>query len=126
MDQVEKLLKTSMEEIERVLNTKTVVGELITVGDVTIIPLVSLGFGFGAGGGSGKGQIPSASAKGEGEGSGAGTGGGGGVKPVAMVIIDKNGVRVESIKGSVSSAFESVAQTVGKVIQSEKKEKADA
>jgi uncharacterized spore protein YtfJ len=124
MEDVEKLLKSSMEEIERVLNSKTVVGDMITIGDVTIIPLVSLGFGFGAGGGSGKGKIPSGEAKGEGEGGGAGTGGGGGIKPVAMIIIDKNGVRVESVKGGASSAFESVAKAIGSAIQAEKKEKA--
>ncbi|MDH5219428.1 MAG: spore germination protein GerW family protein, partial [Gammaproteobacteria bacterium] len=95
-------------------------------GDVTIIPLVSLGFGFGAGGGSGKGKIPGGDARGEGEGGGAGTGGGGGVKPVAMIIIDKNGVRVESIKGSASSAFENVAKTIGSAIQSEVKRKSEA
>ncbi len=125
MENVEKLLKASMEEIERVLSTKTVVGDMMTVGDVTLIPLVCLGFGFGAGGGSGKGKIPSGETKSEGEGGGAGTGGGGGVKPVAMVIIDKNGVRVETIKGGMSSTVESVAQTIGKVIQNKKKEKAD-
>lgn len=131
MENVEKLLKTSMEEIERVLSTKTVVGEMITVGDVTLIPLVCLGFGFGAGGGggsgSGKGAIPAGDTKGEGEGEGeghgSGAGGGGGVKPVAMVIIDKNGARVETIKGSASSALESVAQTIGNTIQAKKKEK---
>ncbi len=125
MENVEKLLKTSIEEIERVLSTKTVVGDAITVGDVTIIPLVSLGFGFGAAGGSGKGQMPSGDAKGEGEGGGAGTGGGGGIKPVAIVIIDKEGVRVETIKGGISSVFESVAQTIGKVVQTKNKEKPD-
>jgi uncharacterized spore protein YtfJ len=125
MEDVKALLKASMEEIERVLSTKTVVGDMITVGDVTLIPLVSLGFGFGSGGVSGKGRMPSGDAKGEGEGGGAGSGGGGGVKPVAMVIIDKSGVRVESIKGGASSALESVAQTIGKAIQAEKKEKTD-
>jgi len=125
MENVEKLLKASMEEIERVLNTKTVVGDAITVGDVTMIPLVSLGFGFGACGGSGKGKIPSGDAKGEGEGGGAGTGGGGGIKPVAMIVIDKDGVRIESIKGGASSAMESVAQTIGKAIQAEKGKSSD-
>ena len=115
MEDVEKLLKASMAEIERVLSSKTVVGDKIEVGDVTMIPLVSLGFGFGAGGGSGKGEM--GGEKAEGEGAGAGTGGGGGVKPVAMVIIDKNGVRIESIKGGASSAFESVGNAIGKAIQ---------
>jgi len=125
MENVENLLKTSMAEIERVLNSKTVVGDPITVGDVTMIPLVSVGFGFGAGGGSGKGEIPSGDAKGEGEGegAGAGTGGGGGIKPVAMIIIDKSGVRVESIKGGASSAFESVGTAIGKALQFESKQK---
>ena len=123
---VEKLLQRSMEEIERVLSSNTVVGDTITIGDVTIIPLVSLGFGFGAGGGSGKGKVPTGKDKGEGEGGAAGTGGGGGIKPVALMIIDKDGVRVETIKGSASSAIETIAQTVGKAIQSEKKEQAEA
>ncbi|MDH5232297.1 MAG: spore germination protein GerW family protein [Gammaproteobacteria bacterium] len=125
MDNVENLLKSTMEEIERVLNSKTVVGESITVGDVTIIPLVSVGFGFGAGGGSGKGVIPNGNKHGEGEGGGAGTGGGGGIKPVAMIIIDKNGVRVESIKGGAASALESVAKTVSNAVQNSKKDKSD-
>ena len=120
MEDVENLLKTSMTEIERMLSSKTVVGEMIKVGDVTMIPLLSLGFGFGAGGGSGKGEIPSKQSKSEGEGTGLGTGGGGGIKPVAMVIIDKDGVRVETIKGGASSAFESVGKAIGSAIQSDK------
>lgn len=123
MEDVERLLKSTMAEIERVLSTKTVVGDMIQVGDVTMIPLVSLGFGFGAGGGSGKGEIPTSGAKSEGEGAGAGTGGGGGIKPVAMVIIDKNGVRIETIKGGASSAFESVGTAIGKAMQSGNKSK---
>lgn len=63
MEDVEKLLKATMSEIEHVLSTNSVVGDKIVVGDVTMIPLVSLGFGFGAGGGSGKGEIPTSGAK---------------------------------------------------------------
>ena len=67
MDNVEGLFKQAVDEIERMLNTNTVVGEPLTIGDNTIIPLVSVGFGFAAGGGSGK--EPS-----KGEGTGGGTG----------------------------------------------------
>lgn len=109
MKNVEDLLKTSMGEIERLLNTNTVVGEPMTFEGSTIIPLVSVGFGFGAGGGTG--TLKSSEA---GEGSGMGTGGGGGVKPIALVIIDKDGVRVESIKGAAASLMEKVADVVGK------------
>lgn len=108
MKNVDDLLKTSMSEIERLLNTKTVVGEPITAGDTTIIPLVSVGFGFGAGGGSG--NLTSGEA---GEGAGLGTGGGGGVKPVAVIIIDKNGTRLESIKGGATAVMDKVVEVVG-------------
>ena len=84
MEDVEKLLKTAMGEIERMLNTKTVVGEPMTIEGNTLIPLVSVGFGFGAGGGSGSGKMKSGDA---GEGAGGGTAGGGGVKPVARISL---------------------------------------
>jgi len=112
MEDVEKLLKTAMGEIERVLNTKTVVGEPITIEGNTLIPLVSVGFGFGAGGGTGTMKAGAA-----GEGTGGGTGGGGGVKPIALIIINKDGVRLESIKGAATSVLEKVAETIGKTAQ---------
>jgi uncharacterized spore protein YtfJ len=112
MEEIEKLFKTAMGEIERMLSTKTVVGEPITVEGNTLIPLISVGFGFGAGGGSGK-----APGSEQGEGTGGGTGGGGGVKPVALIIINKDGVRMEPIKGAASSLLEKVADVVGKSMQ---------
>ncbi len=108
MNDVEKLFGTAVNEIERLLNTKTVVGDPITIEGNTLIPLISVGFGFGVG--SGEGKDPS-----KGAGTGGGTGGGDGVKPVALIIINKDGVRVESIKGGTASVFEKIADTVGKV-----------
>lgn len=107
MKDIEKLFGTAISEIERMLNTKTVVGEPITVEGNTLIPLISVGFGFGAGGGEGTDP-------GKGSGAGGGTGGGGGVKPVALIIINKEGVRVEPIKGGAASVLEKIAETVGK------------
>jgi len=125
MEDVEKLLKTSLAELERILATKTVVGEQIVIGDTILIPLLSVGFGFGAGGGSGKGEMSSGEA-GSGEGVGAGVGGGGGVKPIAMIIIDSNGVRIEPIKGTTASAVESLGSVIGKVVEaSTKKSKSE-
>lgn len=107
MEEVSNLFEKAVAEIERMLNTKTVVGEPITVEGHTLIPLVSVGFGFGVGGG--KGNEPS-----KGSGYGGGTGGGGGVKPVALIIINKDGVRVEAIKSGTASAMEKIAETVSK------------
>lgn len=110
MEIVEPLFKTAIEEIERMLNSKTVVGEPITVEDNTIIPLVSVGFGFGAGGGTGKEST-------KGEGTGGGTGGGGGIKPVAVLIVNKDGVRLDPVKSGTASVLEKVAETIGKSVQ---------
>ena len=115
MDDVERLVKTSLGEIERLLSTKTVVGEPMTIEGNTIIPLICIGFGFGAGGGSGKGEKAA-----KGEGSGGGTGGGGGIKPVAIIVIDKNGVRVEPIKGAAASVLEKVGDVIGSVVDRRK------
>lgn len=112
MDVVENLVKTTLGEIEKVLSTRTVVGEPITIQDVTLIPLISVGFGFGAAGGEGRGE-----AKQKGEGSGGGTGGGAWVRPKAVIIIDKEGVRIEPIMGSISYAIEKVGERIPQMVE---------
>ena len=125
MEETQNLVKTTMDEIKQVLSAQRAVGEPIVVGGTTVIPLVSVGFGFGGGGGTGKG---SKSEKEAGEARGEGTGGGGGVKPVALIIVNEDGVKVETIKGSISSLAESVSDLVVKVMEKragEKGEEAD-
>lgn len=107
MEDVENMVKVTMGEIEKMLNTRTVIGDPISVDGKTLIPLISVGFGFGAGSGSGK-----ESTKAEREGLGSGTGGGGGVRPVAVIISDQTGIRIESIKGGLSSALEKLGETI--------------
>ena len=115
MNGIENLFDKAVGEIERMLNSKTVVGDPIEIEDNTLIPLVNVGFGFGVG--SGEGTEPE-----KGSGHGGGTGGGGGVKPVALVIINADGVRVEPIKSGAASIFEKVAETVGKVATAKSEE----
>jgi uncharacterized spore protein YtfJ len=110
MKDMESLFAKAIGEIERILNTKTVVGEPITIEGNTIIPLVSVGFAFGVG--AGEGNDPK-----KGPGSGGGTGGGGGVKPVALVVVNKDGVRVERLKGA-ASLVEKVAEVAAKFVPS--------
>ena len=112
MEMVEGLVKTTLEEMERVLGARTVVGEPITVEGATLVPLISIAFGFGAGGGAGKGE-----ARQKGEGSGGGAGGGVLVRPVAMIIADKEGVRIESIKSGITSAIEKLGETVPRIME---------
>lgn len=112
MEIVENLVKTTLGEIEKVVNTKTVVGEPLTIGETTIVPLISVGFGFGAGGGSGRGE-----AKQKGEGMGEGTGGGAWVRPVALVIITKEGAKVEPIVGRIGGALEKLGEIIPATIE---------
>ena len=112
MEIVENLVKATLGEIEKVLSTKTVVGEPMTVEGATLIPLITAGFGFGAGGGEGKGE-----AKQKGEGAGGGTGGGAWVKPVAIIIIDKQGARIEPIRGGLAAAVEKMAETCPRIME---------
>ena len=50
MEDVERLLKGTVDELDRLLNAKNVLGDPIEKDGATIIPIVSFGFGFGAGG----------------------------------------------------------------------------
>ena len=106
MENVERLLKGTVEELDRLLNAKNVLGDPIEKANSTVIPIVSYGFGFGAGGG--------ANAK---SGDGAGTGAGGGIKPLGAIIIDDEGARVESVQGAMTTFAEVLGQTAGKAIE---------
>ena len=117
MEEVENLIKLCIGQVERMLTTKTVVGEPMTVEGNTLIPLVSIGFGFGGGGGKGK------SPKETGEGTGGGTGGGGGIKPVGVIVVNKEGVRIEPVKGGAATFAEKVAEIAGKAMEERAKAK---
>lgn len=96
----EKMLKTAFCEVERVVTANIVVGDPLRFEDKTIIPVVGMSVDFGGGGGSGIGKATGEGEAGEGVVGGAGGGAGCGftIKPVALIIIDKEGVRVEQLK----------------------------
>jgi uncharacterized spore protein YtfJ len=104
MNDLEQLVRTTLAELRQLANTHSVVGEPIRVGDTTIIPLVRLSVGFGAGGGSGK--------RTEQGGMGGGTGGGAGVQPVAVLIVDAEGVRLEPVSGRSATAAEAINKII--------------
>ena len=112
MTDVERLLKGTVEELDRLLNAKNVLGTAIEKDGATIIPMVSYGFGFGAGGGADQKKGP-----------GSGTGAGGGIRPVGAVIIDQNGARVEGVKGATTSLAEAIGKAASHAIERSSKEK---
>ncbi len=112
MEDVENMVKTTISQIEKVLSSKTVIGEPINVGETTLIPLLSMGFGFGAAGGTGK-----TDARQSGDGLKGGTGGAGGMRPIAIIVIDREGVRIEPIKSSVAAALEKLGEKIPGVVE---------
>lgn len=104
MEDVERLLKGTVEELDRLLNAKNVLGDPIEKGAATVIPIVSYGLGFGAGGG--------ASTK-----NGDGAGAGDGTKPLGAIIIDEKGARVEPVQGPIMKLAEVSGNTAGKALE---------
>jgi uncharacterized spore protein YtfJ len=109
MQELEGLVKTITEEMHRTLAARTVVSDPITIEGKTIIPLVSLGMGFGVGAGSSKEQDKPV---------GGGGGGGLGIKPVAVIIIDSSGARVEILKPHKHTMIEELAEVAPKIAES--------
>lgn len=68
------------------LSTRTVVGDAITVGDITLLPLVDVSFAVGAG------------AFAEGSKNKAGGGIGGKMSPSAILVIGPNGTRLVNVR----------------------------
>lgn len=121
-------IKTTVEELLKVLATENVIGETIETEDKLLIPVTKFGMGFGAGSGE------------DGEGQGSGAGGGAGIEPIAMVVVFKGvkgpeGVRVmhltppNPIGRAISEAVPAVIdlikeskETVKDITKEEKKE----
>ena len=105
MQELTDILKTITEEMQKALSARTAVGDTVTVEGKTIIPLMSVGMGFGAG------SCPKK------EDSSGGGGGALGMKPVAVIIIDEHGVRVERLKGDQHTLAENIALAVPKLLE---------
>lgn len=92
---MENNFKESIDSIfsnfERFIKTETVVGQPIVVGEVTLVPIISVFFGCGAGGGKGSDNKSIDS-------DGAGGGGGARITPDAIVVIKKGEVSMLPIK----------------------------
>ena len=115
MPELTDIIRAITEEMQKSLSPRTAVGEAVTVDGRTVIPLMSVGMGFGAGSSLGKESSP-----------GSAGGGGIGIKPVAVVIIDEHGVRLERMQAGRHSLAEHMVEAVPKLLEniSRKKETA--
>lgn len=87
---IDSLIKTVLSELQVAINSKTVVGEPITVQNWTVIPVTKVSFGFGAGGGEGKKESNA---------FGGGSGGGATIEPMAFIAVNPSEVKLISLKG---------------------------
>ncbi|MBT3216523.1 MAG: sporulation protein [Candidatus Marinimicrobia bacterium] len=114
---ITNLIKNTLNEIQDLMLTRTVVGDPIEAGDHTVIPVSKVTFGFGGGGGESKETD-----------AGQGVGGGWSIEPVGFVIIGPDGARLLTIgeKDSVTSKLldlaPKVVETVKDFVNQESKE----
>jgi len=107
---VEELMKEVVEQLEKLITTKTIVGEPITVAGKTVVPISKVSFGFGSGGGEGRRD----------EESGFGGAGAGGAKiePVAFLVISEDEVKLLSATGKgidIGKIVEAVPEVMDKI-----------
>lgn len=114
METGNELIDRLVGEVRGLIENRSILGEPITIGEITVIPVASYGFGFG--GGAGTGTNPGS----KDEGTGSGGGAGGGIRPVALVIVDKDGARVEKVQSGKASLGEAIAAATQRVIEKQK------
>ncbi|HJH32362.1 MAG TPA: sporulation protein [Methanosarcinaceae archaeon] len=107
---VENIIKEITGELERLVTTKTVIGEPVEAAGKTIIPVTKVSFGFGSGGGEGKGD------KGE-TGFGGGGGAGAKIEPIAFIVVSENETRLLTVSGKtdLGKIIESVPEVLDKI-----------
>ena len=103
------ILKGVVGELREIAKSETIIGEPITVGKTTVLPVVKLSVGFGAGGG--QDEDNKAASK-----FGGGGGGGARIEPAGFIIIEDKGVRfLATGKGKWDSIIEAVPGIARKI-----------
>ena len=89
------IIGTSLEKIKEFADSETVVGDPISVGETTIIPVSKISMGFASGGidynGKNKSQKESSGAKQNASNFGGGGGTGVNITPIAFLVISSSG-----------------------------------
>ncbi len=104
---IEENVNALVSHLERLISTKTIIGEPITAGNVQIIPVMSASFGFGTG--IGENTEPH-------QGKGGGGGAGASIRPTALIVIQDGDAKVYALdkKGMVERLAELVPEIAAK------------
>ncbi len=117
---VTDILRGVVGELREIAKSETVIGQPVTVGDRTVIPVVKISVGFGAGGGQGEDEKQRG-------GFGGGGGGGAKIEPAAFIVVEKDDVRVLAAgKGKWETLFESIPELAKKFSKMAGKFKSDS
>lgn len=121
MSEGSQLFNNLLERLEKFVRTETVVGEPIEVGNVTMVPIVSVSLGLGGGEGTGKDNKGS-------DGTGTGAGAGCKITPNAILVIkgDEFSVFPLTSKGSVERLVDMVPEVLQKVENYKTKQKTES
>lgn len=99
---VNKIMENTLEKMREMVDVSTIIGEPMTTGDTTLIPVSKVTYGFTSGGT----DLPS---KQSAELFGGGGGGGISITPVAFIVIQNEKVRMMQINNYSSSADRAIA-----------------
>jgi uncharacterized spore protein YtfJ len=113
------ILQAVVGELKDVARSETIIGEPVTVGNKTVIPIVKISFGFGAGGGQGDDSKRT--------GFGGGGGGGARIEPAAFIIMDESGVsQLPAGKGKWDTIIDAIPNIAKKISKLRDKFKSDS
>lgn len=110
---VSELMTETIQKIKEAVDANTVMGEPITAGEVTLIPVSKISLGFGTGGSEMAGNAP----KGCGE-NPFGGGGGAGLKvvPVCFLVITGTTVRVLPVEAAPETSLDRIVDMIPDVV----------
>ena len=100
------MLQDTISKIREMVDVNNVIGEPITVGDVTIIPVSKVSVGFGGGGSDYVKNV------GSGEPFGGGVGGGVKVNPVCFLIVKDGHVRMMPVATPANTTADRIVEMV--------------
>lgn len=122
---VNKIMENTLEKMRQMVDVSTIIGEPMTTGNTTLIPVSKVSYGFTSGGT----DLPS---KSNAELFGGGGGGGITITPVAFIVIENGKCRMMQISNYTSSADRAIAMIpelvdrLTELLKAEKKDEAAA
>ena len=107
---IKEVMDSTLEKVKQMADANTIIGDAITMNNITVIPVSRVSYGFGSGGSefSSKAGKPN---------FGGGGGGGVTIAPVAMVVINGEHVKVVPVIAAGESGMEKAISLVPEMFE---------